>query len=231
MQLFYHASIADQVRLDEVESQHCIKVLRHKTGDHIHIIDGKGNLYEGIVSNEDHRRCEIKEIKTIKTEPRISRLHIAIAPTKNADRMEWFIEKATEIGVKEVSLIQCQNSERSRVNIDRLNKKATSAIKQNQSLWLPEINPLIPIKDFISIQKVANKFIGFVENKDQAIELSESEIDSNLETIVLIGPEGDFTSDEVQLALKAGYKMVSLGKNVLRTETAGIVACALLGNK
>lgn len=153
MQLFYHASISTQVKLDEIESHHCIKVLRHKIGDQIHLIDGKGKLFTGILSNEDHRRCEIKDILEIKTESRSSNLHIAIAPTKNADRMEWFIEKATEIGIRVVSLIQCQNSERSRVNIDRLNKKAISAIKQNQSLWLPEINPLTSFKDFISTKR------------------------------------------------------------------------------
>ncbi len=228
MQLFYHPSIDERIEFDAIESQHCIKVLRHKIGDHIHIIDGKGKLYKGVLLNEDHRRCEIGDITEIKSQPRSSNLHIAIAPTKNADRMEWFIEKATEIGIKEVSLIQCQNSERSRVNIDRMNKKAISAIKQNQSLWLPDINPLVSFKGFTTTDRLANKFIGFVENKDDTPTLSQVNLDSALETIMLIGPEGDFSEDEVELAVNHGYQLVSLGVNVLRTETAGIVACALL---
>ncbi len=228
MQLFFHSSIADKVTLDEIESHHCIRVLRHKAGDQIHIIDGKGKLYKGIVSKENQKKCEINEIILEKDEPRSSNLHIAIAPTKNADRMEWFFEKATEIGLKEVTPILCTNSERPRINIDRMNKKAVGAIKQNQSLWLPGINPLVSFEEFITHKRSANKFIAFVEDNDQAQKLSDIHTEPEQEIVVLIGPEGDFTHEEVQVAIRAGYQMVNLGKNVLRTETAGVVVCALL---
>lgn len=142
--------------------------------------------------------------------------------------MEWFVEKATEIGVAEITPIHCQNSERPRINIDRLNKKAVSAIKQNQSLWLPEINPLIPFSELVAQHVNSYKLIAFVEDKDKAPKLWELKNRSTSKTTILIGPEGDFTAAEVQLAVSKGYQMVSLGDNVLRTETAGLVACAHL---
>jgi len=230
MQLFYCPDIIDSPILDAIESQHCIKVLRHKAGDQIHLIDGKGKQYQGIIKTPNAKACELSDVKMIRSEERSSKLHIAIAPTKSPDRMEWFVEKATEIGVNEVTFIQCQHSERPRINIERLNKKAISATKQNQSLWLPEINPMVSFDEFIGFDRVANKYVAFAEQKDQVYFHQKIDKDSKIETIILIGPEGDFTHTEIMKAKSAGYLTISLGKSVLRTETAGIVACTLFIN-
>ena len=228
MQLFFHPNISSTLVLDAVESQHCIKVLRHQVGDEIHVIDGKGKIYSGTIANQNHRRCEVHNIIEVRSEPQTSHLHIAIAPTKSVDRLEWFVEKVTEIGVAQISLIKCDNSERPRINTDRLEKKTISAIKQNQSLWLPKINELKPFQSFINDTITKQKLIAYVETKNESHHISKLKMSKTDETVILIGPEGDFSPQEVEMAINSGFEMVSLGKNVLRTETAGIVACALL---
>ncbi len=230
MQLFYHPDIGSKITLDETESQHCIKALRHQTGDEINIIDGRGKLYKGIIYSQNHKKCVLKNLLKIKSEPQFSNLHVAIAATKNADRMEWFVEKATEIGVAKITFLLCQNSEHPRINIGRLRKKSISAIKQNQSLWLPEINGLTAFKDFIRLDRDCNKLIAFVDEKDNSPLLSDLDLSQHSYTTIVIGPEGDFSKEEVALALKFDFQMVGLGRNVLRTETAGIMACVLLSS-
>lgn len=228
MQLFYHPECTDPLTLDPVESQHCIKVLRHKKGDKVHIINGKGKLFEGELLNDNFRKCEIAHLKLLREEQEFSHLHIAIAPTKSAERIEWFVEKATEIGIAEISFIKCDNSERPRINIDRLERKAISAIKQNQSLWLPRINPLKPFGDFMTEANCSKKLIAYVETKNNSPQLSSLQLAEDDEVLIMIGPEGDFSPQEIELAVQNDFKLISLGRNVLRTETAGIVACATL---
>ena len=228
MQLFYHPEIDSTIILDDIESQHCVKVLRHQAGDEIHVIDGKGKIYKGEIANLNHKRCEVQNMIELRSEPRASHLHIAIAPTKSTDRFEWFVEKATEIGISEITPIKCENSERPRLNTDRLERKAISAIKQNQSLWLPKINPLKSFSDFVNDCSIGQKLIAYVPTKQKSPHLSTIQPTLNQEIAILIGPEGDFSPQEVENAIQKGFKMVSLGNNVLRTETAGIVVAALL---
>lgn len=139
MQLFFHPNVENKITLDETESTHCIKVLRHKVGDEIEIVNGKGQLFTGKILTDQYKKCEIGELHEVKSQPQTGKVHIAIAPTKNHDRMEWFVEKATEIGVTEISFLNCEHSERKKINIDRLKKKAISAMKQCQNLWFQKL--------------------------------------------------------------------------------------------
>ena len=223
MQLFYHPHILDNLVLDEVESHHCIKVLRHKTGDSIQIIDGKGQLVSGTITNAHPKKCEISNVASLHKEEKPPQVHIAIAPTKNFDRMEWFVEKATEIGVTEITFIKCDRSERAKINMNRINKKVLSALKQCQSLWLPRVNDLTDLNEVVDMSSEEQKLIAHLEEGEKHILTP-----SGQSSIVLIGPEGDFTPEEIAMATERDFRSVSLGKNVLRTETAGIVAASLL---
>ncbi|MDA0196842.1 MAG: 16S rRNA (uracil(1498)-N(3))-methyltransferase [Bacteroidetes bacterium] len=227
MQLFFHPNIESNIILDETESTHCIKVLRHKVGDEIRILNGKGKLFNGIILTGHHKKCEVGELREIKSQKIKKTVHIAIAPTKNHDRMEWFVEKATEIGVSTLSFFTCDHSERKKINLDRLEKKAISALKQCHDLWLPEIHDIQPFEQFISsMNNNEGKYIAYV-NADSSLHLLQASKGFQ-EHLILIGPEGDFTDEEVKLAININFKPVSLGLNTLRTETAGIVACTLL---
>ena len=226
MQLFYHPEVAPSMAsivLDRIESQHCVKVLRHKTGDKITIINGKGKKFSGCIEEANARACVIGQVTLLDESQRDSFLTIAIAPTKNADRYEWFVEKATEIGVQKIVPLQCERSERHRIKLDRLYKKAISAIKQNQSLWLPQIEPLMSFEDFLKSDNADTKLIAHLGADTKKI--SSQELIQPVS--ILVGPEGDFSAEEIRMADEYGYKAISLGTNVLRTETAGVVACAL----
>ncbi len=205
------------------ESWHCTKVLRFKTGDEIGLIDGKGNFYEGQLSVVNEKKC----VANITFGPRVQNkhpyyLHLAIAPTKNIDRMEWLIEKAVEIGVDEVTFVRCKNSERTVIKEDRLIKIAESAVKQSLQAFIPKINPLTNFADILKI-KADNKFIAHCEEETKQ-HLKSFDL-KNKNSLVLIGPEGDFSTDEIRLAETSGFTGISLGENRLRTETAGIYAC------
>ena len=229
MQLFYEPNAsADGFILNKEEAQHCIKVLRKKIGDVVHVIDGKGSFFECTIQNDNPKSCSLSVNKFWNENPPKRHIHIAIAPTKNIDRIEWFTEKAVEIGVHEISFIYCQNSERKDIKLERIFKKAVSAMKQSVKASLPSINDQVKFVDFIKADHEANKFIAYVdmENPDQLKELDNSSTD----VLVLIGPEGDFSESELKLALNSGYKKIGLGKSRLRTETAGIVACTILNN-
>ncbi|UII24948.1 16S rRNA (uracil(1498)-N(3))-methyltransferase [Fulvivirga maritima] len=227
MPLFYQPDIAKGDHfLDEEESRHCIKVLRHSNGDQIEIIDGAGNKYTAVITNANHKKCEFSIKETLNEAPPAHYIHIAISPTKNMDRMEWFIEKVVEIGVQEVSFILSQNSERRVLKVDRLLKKAVSAIKQSGQLYLPKINELIPFEEFISQPLQEEKFIAYVDKSNESI--LHASASKNTSYCALIGPEGDFSKEELQTALENNFKMVSLGPSTLRTETAGLTACHTL---
>lgn len=227
MQIFF-ANIftdADTILLSEEESKHCIRVLRHKSGDVIHIIDGKGNLYEVEITDANPKKCYVKILskKTI-TYAKKHHLHIAISPTKNADRIEWMLEKCTELGVDEFSFIICKRTEKTGIKTDRLKKITESAVKQSIQTILPVINEPRSFKDFITNHtNTSFKYIA------HCIEENRTELKSilqNKDTLILIGPEGDFNEDEIKLALSNNFKALSLGTSRLRTETAGLYVAA-----
>jgi len=226
MNLFYQPNLPEATYLDTEESKHCIKVLRMKAGDSIKVIDGHGSLYKALITEANHKKCGFSIQEKIYSNKFPFHRHIAIAPTKNIDRIEWFVEKAVEIGIDEISFILCDHSERKVLKLERLEKKAVSAMKQSYKFWMPKINELKPYNDFLQLKHGGLKSIAYVdfENPVQLKDLLDSKVDS----LVLIGPEGDFSEQEVKLAELAGFKKVGLGNSRLRTETAGIVACHLM---
>ncbi len=221
---FYTPDINLSQTLCEEESLHCIRVLRYKKGDEILLTDGKGTTYNAIITNPNPRQCEFQIVSWEKQQKNHDfHLHIAIAPTKNIERVEWMVEKCTEIGIDEITPLLCRFSERKQIRLDRLEKIILSATKQSLNPYLPKLNPLTDYNDFINQYDAQTKFIAHCY-KDQKQELKDL-IQKGKSAIILIGPEGDFSEKEVELALSKGYLPVSLGKSRLRTETAAIVAC------
>ena len=225
MYLFYSPDISsDKYVLPEPESKHCIKVLRLKTGDTIHLTNGMGNLYETRIIDDNIKKCTL-EIIWVQKEmgKRNYKIHIAVAPTKNISRFEWFLEKATEIGIDEITPVICEHSERKVIKTERLNKVITSAMKQSLKTYHPKLNKAIKYKDFIKNNFKGNKFIAYCtdEYRDTLQDIYQKETDA----LILIGPEGDFSEEEVNKAINTGYTPVSLGESRLRTETAALVAC------
>jgi 16S rRNA (uracil1498-N3)-methyltransferase len=228
MQLFYQPRISEGLQfLDPDESRHCLKVLRKKPGDTIDVTDGKGSIFKARITNSDPRKCQLEiEGRKIVNAPD-HYIHIGIAPTKNMDRMEWLVEKCTEIGVDEISFFVSSNSERKVLKNDRLSKKMISAMKQSIKARLPKLNELISFTSFIeSVNPDVNKYIAFVD-PENPISLMNAAVKKQ-KYCVLIGPEGDFTKEELDLAQSKRFKKVNLGTSRLRTETAGIVACHTL---
>lgn len=224
MSLFYAPNIIEDLTLPEEESQHAIKVLRMTEGDELEIVDGKGNYYEAKITIANHKKCKVTIEKEIKEyHKRNFHLHIAIAPTKNIERIEWFVEKATEIGIDEITPIICRFSERKVVKQDRLNKIIISAMKQSQKAYLPLLNEQCSFNEFINNHNTDSLYIGHCyknEKKELGMTYKKGE-----NATILIGPEGDFSEEEIQEALRNGYIPISMGESRLRTETAGIVAC------
>jgi 16S rRNA (uracil1498-N3)-methyltransferase len=231
MQLFYIPDIENEVAyMSMEESHHCIKVLRMTKGSNISFVDGLGGMYQGEITEADSKKCKISISHYIKDfEFHNYHLHIAIAPTKNMDRIEWFLEKAVEIGVDEISPIICLHSEREKIREDRFHKIMVSAMKQSVKAKLPVLRPLQSFKNFINNKVSGNKYIAhcFENYKD---DLLFSPSNGNNFT-VLIGPEGDFDESEVKMAIENDYTPVSLGNSRLRTETAGVVAAQIIANK
>ncbi len=229
MQLFYASEIYDTyVVLSEDESRHCIKVLRKSTGDRVEVIDGKGHLFEGVLEIENKNKPAKVYIQSKKYhEPEVykSVFHLAIAPTKNADRMEWLLEKAIEMGLGSITFIQCEHNERSNLRKDRLEKIAISALKQSLQYWLPAISMGISFKTYLDLIPANTK--GYIAHCGEGSKLEFGSGPINNPCYMLIGPEGDFSSDEIKLALDMGLEAVSLGKSRLRTETAGLYACGV----
>jgi 16S rRNA (uracil1498-N3)-methyltransferase len=225
--LFYQPRIPEGIHyLDEDESRHCIKVLRRKKGDVLHITDGRGSFYNGRITSEDISKCSFEIISTIPDSPRDFKVRIAISPTKNADRIEWFIEKSVELGIDSITLIDCKHTERTHIKTDRLQKVAISAMKQSVKATLPLIDALTPLEKFIKSNTAEGKFIAYVDATNP-LHLKDA-AKPKQDCVVLIGPEGDFSQDELQLALEHGFQKVSLGVSRLRTETAGLAACHIL---
>lgn len=227
MNIFYQPEISTKSFLNEEDSKHCIKVLRKTLNEKIIVVDGFGGFFECEITKPHEKKCEFKVISVIENynAPQ-KKIHIAIAPTKNTDRLEWFVEKAVEIGVHQISLIETQHSERRFQKTDRLEKIAISAMKQSIKAFLPKINELSKFQKFIETVKDNNKFIAHLEENPQ--QLAKQNVKD--EVCILIGPEGDFSGNEVDIAKKNGFQVVALGNSRLRTETAGLVACTILNN-
>jgi 16S rRNA (uracil1498-N3)-methyltransferase len=228
MQIFYVPNISGtDIILDETESKHAIRVLRLQNGNPVQIIDGKGGFYEAEISDANQKKCRLSIVNsTLEFGKKDFHLHIAIAPTKNIDRFEWFLEKATEIGIDEITPIITSHSERKTVNPERLEKIIVSAMKQSLKAYLPKLNNLTTFKELVINNKTENKYIAYCD-EIQKKHLKNVEIKAK-DVLILIGPEGDFSADEIQFALENGFKAVSLGNARLRTETAGIVACHIV---
>jgi 16S rRNA (uracil1498-N3)-methyltransferase len=229
MQLFYNPSLDNsfkQFAFNAEESRHIVKVLRKKKGDLLHITNGKGYLYEAEILLADPKKCKAQVIDEDKTIPRAHSLHLAVAPTKLNDRFEWFLEKATEIGINEITPILCANAERKTIKPERLERVLQAAMKQSLQTFLPKLNPLTPIEEFLEQTQGEQKFIAHCL-KGEKMELKRG-ISPDKDIVVLIGPEGDFTKEEVALAYDKGYTPVALGRNRLRTETAAIYATTVV---
>lgn len=227
MQLFYTPDIDPahpQYFLNEEESKHCIRVMRLEKGDEVQLIDGKGGLYTASIM-DPHPKRTILHINSVVTEfnKRNHYLHIAVAPTKNIERTEWFLEKATEIGIDEISLIICHRSERKEVKTERLNKIITSAIKQSIKAYHPVLNEPLSFNQFLAKPFDGRKFIAHCDAGDKTT--LRSELSPAGRYLVLIGPEGDFAPAEINDALKNGFNAITLGESRLRTETAALEAC------
>jgi len=225
MQLFYTPDIkTNNYTLNEIESKHCIRVLRLSTNDKIQLIDGKGSFYEAKIIDPNPKKCIVEIIETKKDfGKRNHYLHIAIAPTKNIDRFEWFLEKATEIGIDEITPILCEHSERKIIKPERLEKVIISAVKQSIKAYKPKLNPLTKYSNLINQNFNGVKYIAHCQDTNkQALKLN---YETGRNVLMLIGPEGDFSPNEIELAKKYNFHETSLGQSRLRTETAGVVAC------
>lgn len=225
MDLFYCPDIAQTHELSEEESLHCVKVLRMREGEELLVVDGKGGKYYAQIATAHPKRCAL-HIHRVEQEPprQEGRVHIAVAPTKSIDRMEWFVEKATEIGIDEITLLRCRYSERKEVNIDRLRKIAVSAMKQSQKATLPLLHPLTDVKRFVESCLSEQRAIAHCYKGSPRLLLKGYYLPAH-DITVLIGPEGDFSEEEVAAAIGRGFQPVSLGESRLRTETAALVAC------
>ena len=228
MHLFYIPEITrNYTSLSQSESKHAIKVLRLGKGDTVQIIDGKGGFYIGRITEADQKHCRLKLVETQKEfGKRDFYLHIAIAPTKNIDRFEWFIEKATEIGIDEITPLQTGHSERKVIKPERLEKIVISAIKQSVKAYKPKLNEMTSFSQFISKDRAGEKYIAHCYEEERPNLFNR--VMKGDDVTILIGPEGDFTPDEVRQAWDAGFSGVSLGESRLRTETAGVVACHIV---
>ncbi|MDR1129967.1 MAG: 16S rRNA (uracil(1498)-N(3))-methyltransferase [Prevotellaceae bacterium] len=223
--MFYSEIIENEICvLNPDESRHCIGVLRHHNGDIIDVFSRSGEIYTAKIINDSQRECVLSIIDAKPVYRRPEFLHIAIAPTKNSDRFEWFVEKAVEIGVEEITPLLCEHSERKALKTDRLEKIVVSAMKQSLNLNFPKINQAVEFKEFIIRRTEKIKCIAYCEEK--TITFAET-ISSGNPTLAMIGPEGDFSKQEVEMAISKEFIPVSLGRNRLRTETAGTVSCAI----
>ena len=223
MWLFYSPDIKPDMELPQEEAGHCIRVLRMKEGDRICLTDGKGCFYDAVISAVSGKRCMV-HIENAKEQAPLwnGRIHIAVAPTKLMERNEWFVEKAVEIGVDEITFLKTDHSEREVIKPERIEKIAVSAMKQSQKATLPVLNGMTTLRDLIERGFDGDKFIAHCEPGSKVL-LQDAVVPGH-DSLVLIGPEGDFSEEEVALALSHGFTSISLGPSRLRTETAALVA-------
>lgn len=230
MHVFYTPDIATSPELPEEEAGHCLRVLRLGVGDEIMLTDGKGCFYRAVISAATGKRCQVKVTEVIEQEPFWQgHLHLALAPTKNLDRMEWLAEKATEIGFDELTFLNCRFSERKVIKTERIEKIVVSAVKQSLKARKPVVNELTDFQRFVARDFEGQKFIAHCYEGEKP--LLQEVLETGQDAVVMIGPEGDFSPEEVAQAEAAGFRPVSLGKSRLRTETAALVAVHLMNLK
>ncbi len=224
MQIFYTPDINGMdYYFNEDESKHAIRVLRLNTGDPVHLVDGKGNLFEGVIEDPKPKKCKILVTNVIKEfEKRNYHLHIAISPLKNPDRFEWFLEKATEIGIDEITPILCERTEKKNLNHDRCNRIIESAMKQSLKAYHPVMHSLVKLEEFIGQSGHSIKMIASCEGDRKLI---RNCYQPGQRATILVGPEGDFSENETTKAINSGFIPVTLGSSRLRTETAGVTVC------
>ena len=226
MHLFYcpDLSLDNDQFLPPDESYHAANVLRLRTGDVIGVTDGAGHLYNAVLVEVHAKKCAYQITEEVPQQIRTRELHIAIAPTKNIDRFEWFLEKSTEIGIESITPLLCRYSERKEVKHDRLTKVIVAASKQSMHCRFPVLNPMISLKEFIA--NSPDDAIKLIAHCEGSVKMPvQRMLDHAQNAIVLIGPEGDFSAEEIRLAIEKGFKPVSLGDFRLRTETAALYAC------
>lgn len=227
MNIFYTPDISgNNYTLSEEESKHCIRVLRKEKGQMLTLVDGRGCWYEAEIVDPNPKRCLVEVRQSREEEQSRPKLHIAIAPTKNNERTEWFLEKATEIGVAEVTLLLCEHSERRQINVERFEKVMISAMKQSLKATLPRLNNLTNFETFVKDCAAADRFIAHCYDGNKTHLYNNLKMGNDV--VVLIGPEGDFSEEELKQALDFGFAGISLGDSRLRTETAGVVACEMV---
>ena len=227
MHLFYTPDISTTLELPQEEAAHALRVLRLSEGDEVMLTDGKGSFYRAEIDIISGKRCYVRIVDTTTPDPLWQgHLHLALAPTKNMDRIEWFVEKATEIGVSEITFLDCRFSERKVVKTERVEKILVSAMKQSLKPTLPILNPMTPFNKFISRPFAGQKFIAHCYEGDKEPLMQALKPDED--ALVLIGPEGDFSPEEVQKAMANGFRPITLGKSRLRTETAALVAVHMM---
>lgn len=226
MPVFFQPTIGQVPVLSEDESHHAVKVLRMKMGDSLEIADGVGGWYRAKIRRADARRCEVRVLSAEYTPPRRFQIHLALAPTKNLDRVEWMLEKCVEIGVEEISFLETRFSERRSLKMERLRQITVSALKQSRQTWLPTLHGLRRWGAFMTSLPPTppgeQRFIAHLDESERKLLVREARLGGSY--IVLIGPEGDFSSEEISQAQGAEFGAVSLGPSRLRTETAGLVA-------
>ena len=231
---FFVPDARNRVELPQDEANHAIRVLRLAEGDDFFIMDGEGYFFRAIITVATNHRCLYKIIDIMPQERAWEgHIHLAMAPTKLNDRTEWFAEKATEIGLDELSFLDCKFSERRVIKCERIDKILISAVKQSHKAWKPILNEMTPFERFVQQERKGDKFICHCFNQEDIGEGEEKPLlmdvlRRGVETTVMVGPEGDFSIDEVRLALKNGYRSVSLGTSRLRTETAALVAVHMM---
>lgn len=226
MQIFYAPGISgDTWVLNEKESRHCIRVLRLRKGSPVRLIDGKGNLYIGRIAAPDPVKCVITiDNVTPDFEERRYYLHIAISPLKNPERFEWFIEKSVEIGIDEITPLLCRNTEKQGIKAERINNIIISAMKQSLKARLTVLNEPVTFEDFIRMEHRGKRIIAHCSDTTHRSSVGKI-YTKGTDAIILIGPEGDFSEEEIKIAVEGGFQPVHLGKSRLRTETAGVAAC------
>ena len=229
MQLFYAPEISlPRYTLPEEESKHCVRVLRMSIGDELFLTDGRGSMYRCKVVNDNVKRCEVEIVEHLEEYGRLPySLSMAVAPTKNIDRFEWFLEKATEVGISEVWPIECEHSERRQIKEDREEKVITAAVKQSLKAYHPILHPLTPLKRLLAMPFDGQKYIAHCNSEIGEREYLGSIVKKGENMLILIGPEGDFSPEEIKFALQNGFKPISLGNQRLRTETAAVVATVI----
>lgn len=227
MHRFYAPDIETVNLLPEGEAQHCVRVLRLKEGDQVEVVDGKGHLFLCEIVSANHKNCAVSIVEKTDVAPHWGcRLTVVIAPTKNIDRFEWMLEKSVEMGVDRIIPVLCRYSERKQLKTERLNKILVSAMKQSLKATLPQLDELTPVMDVInSVGKDGQRFIAYCDKEIPRRDLVK-EYKKGSDVVIMIGPEGDFSKEEIRAALDAGFVPVTLGKSRLRTETAGVFAVA-----